>query len=40
MILYLVDVGSNGLVVDNVLGHSVLVDTHGGEDVEGLWVNL
>lgn len=37
---YLVDMGGDGLVVDNVLGDTILVDTHGGKDVEGLGVNL
>lgn len=37
---YLVNMGGDRLVVDNVLGDTVLVDTHGGKDVEGLGVDL
>lgn len=37
---YLVDMGGDRLVVDNVLSDTILVDTHGGKDVEGLGVNL
>ena len=32
--------GGDRLVVDNVFSDSVLVNTHGGKDVQGLWVDL